>query len=182
MNKVVMTGHCEGIGKAIHKYLSKHNYSVIGYDTQVNLNLHETEVYSKFLEDCKDASIIILNAHTGEQHLCLRELYLKYSSYDKHVIVFGSMASRYWKTNSEVMSGMEKYWEQKKWLDKEVEFIQKSSRTFRVSIIRPSWVETNLSSLYGGSKLSVSQVIDAFDFIIKNKDKHILTVELECTN
>jgi len=182
MNKVVITGHCEGIGKAIHSYFSSKNYSIIGYDTQVNLNLHEVEVYSKFLEDCKDASIIVLNAHTGEQHLCLREIYLKYHTLNKHIIVLGSMASKYWKTNSEVMAGMEKYWLEKKWLDKEVKFIQKSSKTIRVTIIRPTWVNTNLSKMYDGNKLSTANVVDALDFIINSKT-HIITLELEpCTN
>lgn len=194
--KYVITGHKSGIGKSIFDYYGKQpNISCVGYDILDHLDLNDPKTHSDFIESCKDASVIVLNAHTGEQHSSLKTLYNLYKQESKHIIVIGSMVSKIWNTLQEIPKGFkskpgfENYWLQKVLLDKTVEelydlnssFIELST-PFKISIIRPAWVDTPLAKDYTGKKLPVDSVLNAVRFVIENKNSHITNIELQCTN
>ncbi|NBP54946.1 hypothetical protein EBU71_00105 [bacterium] len=179
--KMVITGHLGTIGNTIYRYYSgQSNWQVIGYDLKSSQNLHEQTIYSSFISNCKDATHIVLNAHTGEQHSCLKELHELYGTSKKLCIVIGSMATSYWDEESEVQYGFNDYWKYKKLLDKETRRIQKLHTPFKVTMIRPSWVETPLANEYTGKKLTVDNVVDMIKYAIEYEDYiHFPTVELE---
>ncbi|NBP55270.1 hypothetical protein EBU71_01790 [bacterium] len=188
--KYVITGHRSGIGESIFNYYGKQpNIYCVGYDSSHYLDLNDSKVHSNFIADCKDASVIVLNAHTGEQHSSLKTLYNLYKQDSKHIIVIGSMVSKIWKTLQEVPKGFENYWLQKVLLDKTVEELYDPNSSFlelytplKISIIRPAWVDTPLAKDYTGKKLTVNSVLTAIRFIIENKNCHITNMELQCTN
>jgi hypothetical protein len=188
--KYVITGHRSGIGEAIFKYYGKQpNIYCVGYDKSHYLDLNDDRVHSDFLERCEDASVIILNAHTGRQHISLKTLYTLYKSKHKHIIVIGSLVSKIWKTQQEVPKGFEEYWSQKILLDKTVEELYDPNSSFlelytplKISIIRPAWVDTPLAKDYTGKKLTINSVLNAVRFIIENKDAYITNMDLQCTN
>jgi hypothetical protein len=181
--KYVITGHKSGIGKSIFDYYAKQpDTYCIGYDESHHLDLNDPKVHSDFIENCKDASVIVLNAHTGQQHTSLENLYNLYKQQSKHIIVMGSMVSKLWKTPQEVPQGFENYWSQKKLLDKSIEELYNPNIPFKISIIRPAWVDTQLAQEYSGKKLTIESVLNSVRFIIENKDAHITNMELQCTN
>lgn len=188
--KYVITGHRSGIGKSIFDYYAKQpNIYCVGYDISHHLDLNDPKIHSDFIESCKDALVIVLNAHTGEQHSSLKTLYNLYKQDSKHIIAIGSMVSKIWKTLQEVPKGFENYWLQKVLLDKTVEELYDSNSSFlelytplKISIIRPAWVDTPLAKDYTGKKLTIDSVLNAVRFIIENKNSHITNMELQCTN
>ncbi len=181
--KYVITGHRSGIGKSIFDYYSKQsNVNCVGYDSSHYLDLNDSKVHSDFIDSCKDASVIVLNAHTGQQHVSLETLYNLYKQDLKHIIVMGSMVSKIWKTSQEVPKGFESYWSQKKLLDKLIEELYNPNNPLKISIIRPAWVDTPLAKEYSGKKLTIESVLNSVRFIIENKDAHITNMELQCTN
>lgn len=181
--KYVITGHRSGIGKSIFDYYGKQpNVYCVGYDLSHYLNLNDYKVHSDFIESCKDASVIVLNAHTGEQHSSLKVLYDLYKQTSKHIIVLGSMVSKLWKTSNEVPDGFKDYWSQKVLLDNTIKQLSEIQTSLKISIVRPAWVDTPLAKDYTGKKLTVDSVLNAVRFIIENKDSHITNIELQCVN
>jgi nucleoside-diphosphate-sugar epimerase len=181
--KYVITGHRSGIGKSIFDYYAKQpDTYCIGYDKSHHLDLNDPKVHSDFIENCKDASVIVLNAHTGQQHTSLETLYNLYKQQSKHIIVMGSMVSKLWKTPLEVPKGFEDYWMKKYLLDQLIEKLYNLNLPLKISIIRPAWVDTQLATEYSGKKLTIESVLNSVRFIIENKDAHITNMELQCTN
>ena len=186
--KYVITGHGSGVGKSIFDYYSKQpNVYCVGYDVSNNLDLSNSKVHAEFIEDCKDASVIVLNA-PGEQHSSLTTLYNLYKQQSKHIILIGSMVSKIWKTLQEVPKGFENYWLQKVLLDKTVEELYHTNSALelhsplKISVIRPAWIDTPLAKDYTGKKLTVDSVLNAVKFVIESKNIHITNMELQCTN
>lgn len=181
--KYVITGHKSGIGKSIFDYYAKQpDTYCVGYDISHHLDLNDPKTHSDFIESCKDASVIVLNAHTGEQHSSLKTLYNLYKQDLKHIIVIGSMVSKLWKTPEEVPAGFKDYWSQKVLLDKTIEQLSESQSPIKISIVRPAWVDTQLAKDYTGKKLTVDSVLNAVRFIIESENSHITNMELQCTN
>lgn len=182
MKKLVITGHKEGIGKGIADAFSL-TFKVSGYDISDGKNVNEPTVWAEFVEDCADADIIILNAHTGEQHLLLAELYATYENQDKLCIVLGSMVTQMYDLREEVPSewNFGKYWEDKTKLDKQVKRIQQAGqKPFRVTMIRPGWVDTKLATEWKGKTLPVEAIVNVVRTIIIHRVVwHIPTFEVQ---
>jgi hypothetical protein len=181
--KYVITGHRSGIGKSIFDYYAKQpNIYCTGYDISHHLDLNDSKVHSDFIDSCKDASVIVLNAHTGQQHISLNTLFNFYKSESKHVIVIGSLVSKVWKTIEEVPETFKTYWSQKKLLEDSITSLYDVKIPLKISILRLDWVDTQLSKEYSGKKLTIESVLKAVRYIIENKDSYITSMDLQCTN
>ena len=180
MKNILITGNNEGIGLGLYNYL-KYDYNVIGYDLAHGQNVALEPTYSEVIEKCGDMDVIILNAHTGEQHSMLAELYALYKEKRIHCVVLGSMVTQYYDDKELVPKQFNflKYYEDKKNLDDKFKVIQsKGQKPFRITMVRPSWVETPLAKEYDGKKLSVTSVVQAIVDII-HSHYHITTLNLE---
>lgn len=181
--KYVITGHRSGIGKALFMhYASKPNVYCVGYDISHYLDLNDPKTHSHFIKDCEDASVIVLNAPSGEQHESLKTIHSLFKNEPKHVIAVGSMVSKIWKTLEEVPERFQTYWFQKKLLDDTVEDYVHLNYPIKISIIRPWWVDTPLAKEYTGKKLTIDTVVDTIKYIIENKNNHITNIDIKCVN
>jgi hypothetical protein len=182
MSKMIITGHKEGIGKGITDAFSI-MCNVVGYDLSEGKNVNDPAVWDEFVEDCADAEVIILNAHTGEQHLLLAELYATYKDQDKLCIVLGSMVTQMYDEQEQVPNewNFGKYWDDKCKLDKQVKKIQQAGQQpFRVTIVRPGWVDTRLATEWKGKTLPVEAVVNVVRHIIIHRAVwHIPTFEVQ---
>ena len=178
---IVITGHANGIGKTIFNYYNNiPQCKIVGFDLEYKKDLLIPEIYNECISTCTNASHIILNAHTGNQHNMLKELYTLFSDKSKHCIVIGSMMTKHWDNVSDVYSNFNQYWSEKTALDEEVQRIQKIESPFKVTIIRPSWVETDLSKNYKFKKLKKESILQIVKFCIECAAHfHIPTIEVE---
>lgn len=180
--KLVITGHREGIGRGITDAFCM-SFRVVGYDLQDGKNVNDETVWNAFVEDCADADVIILNAHTGEQHLLLAELYATYKDQDKLCIVFGSMVTQMYDSQDDVPKqwNFGKYWDDKSKLDRQVKKIQQAGqKPFRVTMVRPGWVDTKLATEWKGKTLPVEAIVNVVRHIIVHRVVwHIPTFEVQ---
>lgn len=174
MQKVVISGHCNGIGKAIADKLSL-QYLVHGYDISLGQDLTNRDILHSFLNDCADADIIILNAYTTKQHEELLDIYSLFKDQDKHCIIVGTLATDAF--HPEIHST---YIENKLKLEEVFQLIFSQDTTMRVSMIRPSWVKTQLSKdvLRESDRVLVAEeVTEAISYVIES-NIHISSIDL----
>ena len=68
-NKIAITGHTKGIGKAIADLYKKKKYKVIGLSRSNGFDV--TGDHDKIMEKLKDCRLVVLNAHAGNSQLAL---------------------------------------------------------------------------------------------------------------
>ena len=174
MQKVVISGHCNGIGKAIADKLSL-QYLVHGYDISLGQDLTNRDILHSFLNDCADADIIILNAYTTKQHEELLDIYSLFKDEDKHCIIMGTIS-----TDSFHPEIPPAYIEDKSKLEEVFELIFSQDSTLRVSMIRPYWVKTQLTKNVlkeSDRVLAAEEVAEAISYVIES-DIHISSITL----
>ena len=88
-NKIAITGHTKGIGKAIADLYSKKNYQVIGLSRSNGYDMSFDQ--DKMLEAMAQCNLIVLNAHSGRTQLeMLKKIYCLYYHQPKKVVVITS--------------------------------------------------------------------------------------------
>ena len=173
MKKIVITGHANGIGKALYSAL-KHSsdYAVSGYDRAHGKDIEDTTVITEFLSECGTSDYIILNAYTTSycQHMLLDELFNRYKHTNKVCIAVGSLSTDRC-INEEIALetlGSLEYWYNKKSLNDTVTRINKTNSNFKAVIVKPGWVKTQFSQhLHNGPWIDPAQVADAITHIIE---------------
>ena len=88
-NKIAITGHTKGIGKAIADLYSKKNYQVIGlsrsngYDIETKQQAIITKIF--------DCDLIVVNAYSGRgQYELLKQIYSAFHHHHKKVVIITS--------------------------------------------------------------------------------------------
>ena len=187
--KLVITGHRDGIGKAIADTFSL-SFDIVGYDILDGNDIRNDHVHSRFIKDCEDAEIIILNAHTTDNPLILKELYETYKDQDKLCIVFGSMVtSKPLKEIAKQGWGFDKsgYYQDKQALDAMHTRIQAENSNlgtakepFRITMIRLGWVDTKLATEWNGDMLPTEAICNTLRHVFVHRYVwHIPTLELQ---
>lgn len=187
--KLVITGHKDGIGKAISDAFCL-TYKIVGYDILDGKDIRNAKVHEEFIEECADAEIIILNAHVPENSLILKELYETYKDQDKLCFVLGSMVTSksYDKVKAQGWGFTENgYYKDKQELDKMCSRILEESNNFgttvekfRVTMIRLGWVDTKLATEWKGKLLPTEAVVNTIRHILTHRYVwHIPTLELQ---
>ena len=88
-NKIAITGHTKGIGKAIADLYSKKNYEVIGLSRSNGYDMSSDQ--DKMLEAMAPCNLIVLNAYAGRTQLeMLKKIYCLYHHQPKKVVVITS--------------------------------------------------------------------------------------------
>jgi NADP-dependent 3-hydroxy acid dehydrogenase YdfG len=167
MNKVVISGHCNGIGKAIaSKLLSR--YKVCGYDLLRGQDITNKDTFASFLDECFDANIIVLNAHTTKQHEELLAVYNAFKDEDKHCIIIGSLVTKLLHRETKIPAT---YVQEKLQIEKVFQKIFNRSNRLKISIVRPHFVKTELSKDFrddNSDDLLPEEVADVVSYIIKS--------------
>lgn len=173
MKKIVITGHANGIGKALYNILKETGmYTVVGYDSASGKDLEDTSIIEEFMYECADADYIILNAYTKNycQHTLLKELFDLYKHTNKVCIAIGSLSTDRC-INEEIALktlGSLDYWYNKKFLNEAVTDINSTNSNFKAVIVKPGWVKTQFSQhLHNGPWVMPEQVASAIKHIIE---------------
>ena len=167
MNKAVISGHCNGIGKAIASKLST-RYKICGYDLLLGQDITNKDTFASFLDDCSDASIIVINAHTTKQHEELLAIYNAFKDEDKHCIIIGSLVTKL--LHREIKIPIT-YVQEKLQLEKVFQKIFNRSNRLKMSIVRPHYVKTELSKDFIDNDSAVllpKEVANVVSYIIKS--------------
>lgn len=88
-NKIAVIGHTKGIGKAICDLYKKKKYQVVGMSKSNGFDIiHDQE---KILENIKDCSLVVLNAHADRGQLkLLKNIYGRHAFDRMKVVVITS--------------------------------------------------------------------------------------------
>ena len=88
-NKIAITGHTKGIGKAIADLYKKKKYDVIGLSRSNGFDVAGD--HDKIMEKLKDCRLVVLNAHAGNSQLALlKKIYSRHVFDDMKVAVITS--------------------------------------------------------------------------------------------
>jgi NADP-dependent 3-hydroxy acid dehydrogenase YdfG len=88
-----ITGHTQGIGKALFERLSP---NVIGFSRSTGYNINSKADRSRIIEESKDCDIFINNAYSSfGQVSMLIDLFLEWKDLDKKIINVGSRAAEH---------------------------------------------------------------------------------------
>ena len=88
-NKIAITGHTKGIGKAIADLYTKKNYKVKGFSRTNGYDMSADQ--DRMIEEIRDCDLIVLNAHAGREQLnLLKKIYSRYHDQPKKVVVITS--------------------------------------------------------------------------------------------
>ena len=149
--KVALTGHTQGIGKAIYELLQdKKGYEVVGYSRSNGWDLEEMRldkipsrpVMQKFLDYIDDCDVFINNAyHEFMQVELLFEVFQNWRRRDATIINIGSVSGD--KSKGEA----HKYQIHKIALDKACLQLETMGKC-KVVNIRPGWVDTPIVQQY----------------------------------
>lgn len=138
INKVAMTGHASGIGKAIHNILTS-KYNVVGMDLQ---NGYDIAVPDKIINNTLDCQVFINNAYSGNYQSQLARIWQEKHWNNKHFIInIGSiLATSY--APVPTTDKMFRYWEDKQSLAKIHWSINYSDSVCKSILINPGFVST----------------------------------------
>lgn len=146
--RVGITGHCTGIGKAMHDYLSRSN-EVVGFARSNGCDLTDPVKYKEAIAQLKDCDIVINNAYAHNNRYLQTEIlndFLDQNMYDetKLILTLGSM-SKY--VNRPIVA-FNKYASSKVLIDDSVNRAKVSGHRCGLIVVSPNWVDTNMFALF----------------------------------
>jgi putative NADH-flavin reductase len=89
--KIAITGHTNGIGKALYAELSKRDHEVFGYSRSNNYDISDCNVRNTILEEIKEFDVFINNAYSpNAQYHLLEQSIHQWEGQRKLIINMGS--------------------------------------------------------------------------------------------
>ena len=148
--KIAITGHKNGIGKAIFDLLKIEGHFVVGYDIEEGFDIEEVSTQQEILDLSKDYDVFINNAHSMNSQIELFDMFFKewQMQDNKHIINISSIEKLFPNPihNPEILI----YTQQKKKLWKKAfsSIANREDRKVKISTVSPSLVKTALSDMY----------------------------------
>jgi hypothetical protein len=148
---IAITGHKNGIGKAIFNLLKKEGHFVVGYDIEEGFDIEDVSTQQEILDLSKDYDVFINNAHSMNSQIELFDMFFnEWQMQDnKHIINISSIEKLFPNpiNNPQILV----YTQQKKKLWKKA-FSSIANRfedrKVKISTVSPSLVKTALSDMY----------------------------------
>ena len=138
---IAITGHKNGIGKAIFNLLKKEGHFVVGYDIEEGFDIEDVSTQQEILDLSKDFDVFINNAYSGtKQSELFDELFNLWRTDDTKTIVNINSRSKYDGVRTTL------YGADKKHLDHIAQSNVFSDRHKRVRVINinPGYVDTDM--------------------------------------
>jgi len=160
--KVAVTGHTQGIGKAIFDYFQTNN-QVHGFSRSNGYNIKFPHVRQQIVELSKDFDIFVNNAYNSyddSQLMLLTAIAEQWRNKDKLII---NISSRYTSNLNDP------YCRTKKKLDDFCE--QRVYDQPYILNIKPGITDTVRVAKENKQKMSVSEIVAVIDFALLHKDK-----------
>lgn len=179
---IAITGHRNGIGKAIYNLLKKEGHVVVGYDKQDGFDIEDVSTQEEILNLSKGYDVFINNAHSMNAQIELFDMFFnEWQMQDnKHIINMSSIEKLFPNPihNPQILV----YTQQKKKLWKKAFNSianREEDRKVKISTVSPSLVKTALSDMYvnkdyWGKTIPMMQPIDVAKVV-----SYVLNHELE---
>ncbi|NBO70596.1 MAG: hypothetical protein EBU66_07445 [Bacteroidetes bacterium] len=171
--KIAITGHTNGIGKAIYDDLITTN-DVIGFSLTTGYDISSPEERKKIIEESMDCTVFINNAfdyskwpteeNTDSQCLMAEELFDAWKGQEKFIINIGSRINDFSEFENEYKAI---YAKQKKRLDQF--YLDHSHEKPYVITVRPGSTNTRVVKQENIEKLNPKDVAQVIRFILENK-------------
>jgi hypothetical protein len=167
--KIAITGHSDGIGKAIYDLLKEHN-QIDGYSIDSGYDIGEEKTRSEIINLSKDVDVFINNAyHSSGQVDLLKKLLDVWQGQNKIIININSKAVFCKDINSDaIWNNIDaKYIESKQQLQ---DIIEKNREKLpRLCNIIIGWADTSMSKYVTSPKLSTLEVSNFIKYVIENR-------------
>lgn len=165
MQKIaVVTGHTAGIGAEVTLRLQARGWEVRGCALDNEFDLwHGRTTIDRIVEECRDASLFVNNAHAGPAQTALLYAVVeswKRSPEGRHVVNIGSITGEIPKQR------LQPYTAWKAALEAAVLQVQTVFPALRCSIVRLGTVDTAFSAKIPGPRMTISRACDAVMWVI----------------
>ena len=177
--KIAITGHTNGIGKAIYDALSEHTHDLNGFSLTNGYNISLPEDRNRIISESMNCSVFINNAFdyskfpteqdTDSQCLLAEELFDAWKGQEKYIINIGSRINDF--TGFEG-TYKEIYAKQKKRLD-QFYFTNSHEKPYIITI-RPGTTDTRVVSAETSEKLRPEDIAKVLMFILDNKNAFLV--------
>jgi NADP-dependent 3-hydroxy acid dehydrogenase YdfG len=186
--KIVITGHCGGIGKEIHDLLKSKGHELIGFDIQRGDDLHDASVQQNLFLELVDADVFINNVYMPKmQTLFLKEAMILWKNSQKFIV---NMASAMVYTHDNDLKGHTSAVVYKRNKTEQLEMSRSYDGMTKIMNIMPGWVNTDMGrggigSFHPGQEhtintLTPKSIADMVAFQIDNIDNfHIKELLVE---
>lgn len=166
MNKIAITGHTRGIGRALYQVFSNNN-QVVGFSSSNGFDISIEQVRNNILSQCKDYDIFINNAYdpVGQLDL-LKKLIELWEGKNKLIINMSSKLVFYPGPTNEFFD---------QYINSKKEQNNVCSKRFysdnpKVLNIMPGLVETDMSKVFTSKKMDCAHLANFVYDIVKHKD------------
>ncbi len=165
--KVAVTGHTKGIGHAIHNVFKNNNHTVIGYSRSNGFDISNEDTQDQLVKECKHVDVFINNAYAPKAQTLLLEKFINmWKDTDKLIVNLSSKLVFYpGKTNDFFDTYMADKKEQNNICAKRFYLDQP-----RILNIMPGLVDTEMSNIFSGSKMTTENLAKFIYDIVKYKD------------
>lgn len=165
--KVAITGHSQGIGKAIFEEMTKRNHAVVGFSRSNGYDISQDDVRTQILEEIKDFDVFVNNAYCpNAQFNFLKEITDAWEGSQKVIVHIGSKSI----FAPDIIESMESYVEDKKLQN---EFIAKRKLRANPHIVNLilGLVDTEMSKVFSARKISSKDLGKFVADVIELQDK-----------
>ncbi len=164
-NKIAVTGHTKGIGKAVADLYAKKGFTVKGFSRRNGYDMSKDQ--DKIVDQIKDCGLVVLNAYAGRGQLeLLKKIYSHYHNQPKKVVVITSTSGTEQGMDEDFDNeDYKQYCQNKKELIGYVSDLQEDLfyKTMSVYDVCPDVVDTDMTKELWNNlpKLKASEVADA---------------------
>jgi NADP-dependent 3-hydroxy acid dehydrogenase YdfG len=147
--KIAITGHTKGIGQAMCDWFSDHGHSVVGFSRSTGFDINDADALAAVARESSQCDVLINNAYAEFAQVKL--LYIMHDMWqgliDKTHVVIGSQSPDWQDSEANV------YIVAKTGIDRAVKQLTSIS-TYRLTNVRPGWVDTSRCKHVDVDKLS----------------------------
>lgn len=143
--KIAVTGHSDGLGKAIADRLTRDGHEIVGFSLDNGYNISKEEDFRRIISESIDCDSFVNCAHDRERNnieqvQLLLAMFHRWQDEEKHIICVGSNAPDTY--GLPVGEEALKYRAAKAALDAATLEINSRGKPCRVTIVRPGWIDS----------------------------------------
>ncbi len=164
---IAITGHTKGIGNSIYNKFKNSHHNIVGYSRSNGFDISNELVQDQLIKDCQNIDVFINNAYAPKAQTLLLEKFIHmWKGTDKLIVNLSSKLVFYpGKTNEFFDMYMD---------DKKQQNSICSKRFYcdqpRILNIMPGLVDTDMSNIFSGPKMTCENLANFIYDIVKYKN------------